>query len=161
MGCLILKLGRYVNKRLRISKRRFAIWASIGTLGGKRDAGCSIESAEIRSAAGGGEGDAFPGDEEFPDEETLQIWDEWVEAVDSIKRPITWEEAEILIKCSPTEHMAGVEWTFLHCIESVFASNAIEGFRKLIEKCNSDLMKNMLLERLQNYIISSERTTVP
>ncbi len=110
---------------------------------------------------GGGEGDAFPGDEEFPDEETLQIWDEWVEAVDSIKRPITWEEAEILIKCSPTEHMAGVEWTFLHCIESVFASNAIEGFRKLIEKCNSDLMKNMLLERLQNYIISSERTTVP
>ena len=69
----------------------------------------------------GFEGDSFPGDEEFPDEDTLQFWDDWVEAVDSIKRPITWEEAEILITCSPTEPMAGVEWTFLHCIESVFA----------------------------------------
>ena len=69
----------------------------------------------------GFEGDSFPGDEEFPDEDTLQFWDDWVEAVDSIKRPITWEEAEILITCSPTEPMAGVEWTFLHGIESVFA----------------------------------------
>lgn len=100
----------------------------------------------------GFEGDAFPGDEEFPDEDTLQIWDEWVEAVDSIKRPVTWEEAEILIRCCPTEHMSGVEWIFLHCIESVFTPEAIEDFRNLIEKCNSDMMKNMLLERLQNYV---------
>ena len=29
-------------------------------------------------------------DGEFPDEDTIQIWDEWVEAVDAIERPVTW-----------------------------------------------------------------------
>ncbi len=52
--------------------------------------------------------------------------------------------------------MAGIEWTVLHCIESVFAPEAIEDFQSLIEKCNSDMMKNMLLERLQNYLNGRE-----
>ncbi|MCI8688987.1 MAG: hypothetical protein HFF87_01585 [Oscillibacter sp.] len=91
-------------------------------------------------------------DDTFPGEDTIQIWDEWTEAVDSIKRPVTWEEAEILIRCCPTDHMAGVEWTLLHCIESVFQPDAVENFRNLIETCNSDMMKNLLLQRLQNYI---------
>ena len=86
------------------------------------------------------------------DEEIGQLWDDWVEAVDAIQRPVTWEEAEILIKCCPTDHMAEVEWTMLHCIESVFRPDAIEQFRSLIEKCNSDMMKDMLLQRLQNYL---------
>lgn len=88
-------------------------------------------------------------------EETYQLWDDWVEAVGEVKRPITWEEAEILIKCCPTDHMAEVEWTMLHCIESVGdleKTEEIERYRKLIEKCNSDMMRNMLLPRLQNYI---------
>lgn len=91
-------------------------------------------------------------DDTFPDEETIQIWDEWVEAVDAVKRPLTWEEAELLIKCSPTEHMAGVEWTFLHCIESVFEPEAMEDYRNLIEKCNSAMLKDLLAQRLQNYV---------
>lgn len=95
-------------------------------------------------------------DGECPDEDTIQIWEEWVEAVDAIERPVTWEEAEILIKCSPTEHMAGVEWTFLHCIESVFKPEAMEDYRNLIETCNSNLLKDMLVQRLQNYIDSAE-----
>jgi len=86
------------------------------------------------------------------DEKVGQIWDDWIEAVDAIQRPVTWEEAEILIKCCPTEHMAEVEWTMLHCIESVFCPDAIEQFRSLIEKCNSSMMKEMLLKRLQNYL---------
>jgi len=86
------------------------------------------------------------------DEEIGQLWDDWIEAVDAIQRPVTWEEAEILIKCCPTDHMAEVEWTMLHCIESVFRPDAIEQFRSLIEKCNSDMMKDMLLQRLQNYL---------
>lgn len=102
----------------------------------------------------GFEDDVFPGDDDFPDEATIQIWDEWVEAVDAIERPVTWEEAEILIKCSPTEHMAGVEWTFLYCIESVFKPEAVEDYRKLIGKCNSDMLKDLLLQRLQNYMDS-------
>ena len=86
------------------------------------------------------------------DGETVQVWEEWMEAVDSIQRPITWEEAETLISCCPIDYMAGVEWTFLHCIESVFKPEVIEQYRTLIEKCNSDLMKEMLLTRLQSYL---------
>ena len=88
------------------------------------------------------------------DEEIGQIWDDWIEAVCAIQRPVTWEEAEILIKCCPTEHMAEVEWTMLHCIESVPAETAeeLERYRNLVERCNSDMMKDMLLQRLQNYL---------
>ena len=85
-------------------------------------------------------------------DEVAQIWDDWIEAVDSIERPITWEEAEILIKCCPTEPMAEVEWTILHCIESVFNPEEIEPYRKLIEQCNSDMMRDLLMRRLNNYV---------
>ncbi len=86
------------------------------------------------------------------DEGISQIWDDWIEAVDAIQRPVTWEEAEILIECCPTEPMSEVEWTMLHCVESVFRPDTIEQYRNLIEKCNSSMMKNMLLQRLQNYL---------
>lgn len=104
----------------------------------------------------GFEGDVFPGDEGFPPEETINLWEEYQDAADSITRPVTWEEAEVLIRCCPTDHMAGIEWTVLHCIESVFAPEAAEDFRNLIENCNSDMMKNMLLKRLRNYIRGRE-----
>lgn len=87
------------------------------------------------------------------EEETYQLWDDWVDAVCAIQRPVTWEEAEILIRCCPTERMSGVEWTMLHCIESVLTKTTaeeLERYRKLVEQCNSDLMKKMLLERLEN-----------
>lgn len=79
-------------------------------------------------------------------------WDDWIEAVDAIQRPITWEEAEILIKCCPTEPMAEVEWSMLHCIESVFHPGTIKQYRNLIEKCNSSMMKKLLQQRLLNYM---------
>ena len=85
------------------------------------------------------------------DEATVQILGEWVEAVDSIKMPIAWDEAEILIQCAPIEGMSGVEWTFLHCIESIFNPERVEEYRNLIGKCTSEFMKIMLLERLSNY----------
>jgi hypothetical protein len=86
------------------------------------------------------------------DEETCQIWKDWIEAVDAIQRPVTWEEAEILIECCPTEPMSEVEWTILHCIESVLRPDMIEQYSNLIEKCNSNMMKDMLLLRFQNYL---------
>ena len=76
------------------------------------------------------------------------------EGVDPISRPVTWEEAEILIKCCPLDRMAGIEWSLLHCIESVFSPDSLEDFRKLAEQCNSPMMKEMLLQRLENYIES-------
>lgn len=106
----------------------------------------------------GFEDSGFVDDEDSPDEDTLSLWDDWVDAVDSIKRPITYEEAEILIKCAPTEPMAEVEWTFLHCIEScitgldLLKEADLEKYKSLIEKCNSDMMKEMLSKRLENYL---------
>lgn len=97
--------------------------------------------------------EGFENSNQFCEENILQTWDAWVEAAIAIQMPITWEEAEILIQCCPTDRMAGVEWTILHCIESVFSrglDNPEESkrFQNLIAKCNSDMMKNLLLERL-------------
>ena len=88
----------------------------------------------------------------------FRIWDEWTEAVTSIQKPVTWEEAEILIKCCPTDHMAGMEWTFLHCIESVCRTEETERYQALIEQCNSDMMKHELLRRLEN---SQMKASIP
>lgn len=104
----------------------------------------------------GFESDAFPGDEGFPPEETLDLWEEYQDAADAVVRPVTWEEAEILIQCCPTDHMAGIEWTVLHCIESVLSPERVEEYRGLIERCGSDMMRAMLLKRLQNYISARE-----
>ncbi len=58
----------------------------------------------------------FPGEEGGPSDEILDLWESYQDAVVSITRPVTWEEAEILIRCCPTDHMAGIEWTVLHGI---------------------------------------------
>ncbi len=83
------------------------------------------------------------------DKKAFRIWDERIEAVQLIQKPITWEEAEVLIRCCPTDHMSGIEWTFLHCIESVLKPEELERYRTLIEQCNSDMMKQELLRRLE------------
>ena len=103
----------------------------------------------------GFEGGGGSGDDAFPSDETLDLWDEYQDAVVTISQPVTWEEAEILIKCCPTDRMAGVEWSLLHCIESCISnldlsgtSGELEKYRSLIKKCNSDMMKEMLYMRL-------------
>lgn len=91
----------------------------------------------------------------YPVTPNFDLWNEYRDAVDSISRPVTWEEAEILIKCCPTGRMAGIEWTLLHCIESVscFGSDDLKRYKKLVEQCNSDMMREMLLQRFKSYII--------
>ncbi len=115
-----------------------------------------LKIKELGAPPEGFEDVTFPGEEGFPSDETLAFWDAYQDAVDSITRPVTKEEAEILIRCCPTDHMAGIEWSFLHCIESTFSPEAIEDFQALIEKCNSDMMKDMLSQRLQNDIRKQE-----
>ncbi len=100
-----------------------------------------------------------PEDDGFPSDETLDLWDGYQDAVVTISQPITWEEAEVLIKCCPTDRMAGVEWSLLHCIESCISDRdlletpgKLEKYKNLIKKSNSDMMKGMLLERLESYL---------
>ena len=77
------------------------------------------------------------------------------DAVVTISQPVTWEEAEILIKCCPTDRMAGVEWSLLHCIESCISnldlsgrSGELEKYRSLIKKCNSEIGRASCRERV-------------
>ncbi len=96
----------------------------------------------------------FPEDDGFPSDETLDLWDEYQDAVVSIRHPVTWEEAEILIKCCPTDHMAGIEWSLLHCTESCCSltenPDEVERYKSLISECNSDMMREELLKRLNH-----------
>lgn len=104
--------------------------------------------------------EGFTGSAEFPSDETLDLWDEYQDAVESISQPVTWEEAEILIKCCPTDRMAGIEHSLLHSIESCTSTpdgnlletpDGLEKYKKLINGCNSAMMKEMLLKRLEAY----------
>ena len=114
-----------------------------------------LKIKELGAPPEGLEDVAFPGDESFPSDETLDLWDEYQEAVDSITRPVTWEEAKILITCCPTDRKAGIEWSLLHCIESCIPGSdfekipqVMEKYKNLINTCNSDMMKEMLYMRL-------------
>lgn len=118
-----------------------------------------LKIKEIGVPPEGFENDAVPGDAEFPSDETLDLWDEYQDAVVSIRQPVTWEEAEILIKCCPTDRMAGIEWSLLHCIESCIPNrnlletpDGLEKYKGLIHGCNSDMMKELLVERLESYL---------
>ena len=103
----------------------------------------------------GFEDDISPEDEGFPSEDVLDLWDEYEAAVVSISTPITWEEAEVLIQCCPTDHMAGIEWSLLHCIESCTGDarwddpQELARYQKLIRECNSDMMREELSKRLE------------
>ncbi len=117
-----------------------------------------LKIKELGAPPEGFTGDAAPGDEDFPSDETLDLWEAYEDAVVSITTPITWEEAEILIKCCPTDHMAGIEWSLLHCIESCIENEAletpqgVETYRALIGRCNSAMMREALSERLESYL---------
>lgn len=62
--------------------------------------------------------EGYEGGKHF-DKKVFRIWDGWIEAVASIQKPVTWEEAEILIKCCPTNHMAGIDEEVLPMFDEV------------------------------------------
>ena len=51
---------------------------------------------------------------------TAALVDEYADLLGKIVKPITLDEAHILIKLFPPTALYGVEWTLLHLIESVF-----------------------------------------
>jgi hypothetical protein len=78
-------------------------------------------------------------DDEMPD----GLLEEFQELLDKIKKPITQEEAAILIKIFPEKACFGAEWTLVNLIEST--PNWPLG--QVIELCPSDEWKNQLLWR--------------
>lgn len=81
---------------------------------------------------------------------TAALVDEYADLLGKIVKPITLDEAHILIKLFPPTALYGVEWTLLHLIESVYSEIKSLEYRKLINGCNSTEFKKMLVQRLNN-----------
>ena len=74
---------------------------------------------------------------------TAALVDEYADLLGKIVKPVTLDEAHILIKLFPPTALYGIEWTLLHLIKSL-------EYRELINECNSTEFKKMLVQRLNN-----------
>ena len=76
---------------------------------------------------------------------TAALVDEYADLLGKIVKPVTLDEAHILIKLFPPTALYGIEWTLLHLIESVYSEIKSLEYRELINECNSTEFKNCLL----------------
>ena len=81
---------------------------------------------------------------------TAALVDEYADLLGKIVKPVTLDEAHILIKLFPPTALYGIEWTLLHLIESVYSEIKSLEYRELINECNSTEFKKMLVQRLNN-----------
>ena len=96
------------------------------------------------------------------DEPTDVLIDKYADLLGKITKPITLDEAHILIKLFPPTALYGIEWTLLHLIESVYPETEFIKYKELINKvkskccgikvneCNSVEFREMLVQRLNN-----------
>ena len=84
------------------------------------------------------------------DEPTDVLIDKYADLLGKIVKPVTLDEAHILIKLFPPTALYGIEWTLLHLIESVYSEIKSLEYRELINECNSTEFKKMLVQRLNN-----------
>ena len=61
------------------------------------------------------------------------IIEQYDELLQSIEKPISVNEGEILIKLFPENSFYDLQWTLLHLIESLFTVIEIEKYENLIE----------------------------
>ncbi|GHV31447.1 hypothetical protein FACS1894177_06100 [Bacteroidia bacterium] len=94
----------------------------------------------------------------MPDESNENLSVEQLKEYDRLMkeaiRPISFEDAKILIKLFPESSLYGGEWTLLHLFETV--KIPIDDYRKLIEECPSEEWKERLTVRLNNYLASHQ-----
>lgn len=81
---------------------------------------------------------------------TAALVDEYADLLGKIVKPVTLDEAHILIKLFPPTALYGIELTLLHLIESVYSEIKSLEYRELINECNSTEFKKMLVQRLNN-----------
>lgn len=72
------------------------------------------------------------------------------------KERLTFEEAESLIQLfsedSDSDDCWDLNWGLLHLIESVELGDNIEQYRNMIARCNNSNFREILTQRLDNYI---------
>ena len=88
--------------------------------------------------------------DEADEQITAELIDEYANLLGKIGKPITLDEAYILVKLFPPIALYGVEWTLLHLVESVHSEIDISEYRELINECNSAEYKEILVQRLNN-----------
>ena len=81
---------------------------------------------------------------------TAALVDEYADLLGKIVKPVTLDEAHILIELFPPTALYEIEWTLLHLIESVYSEIKSLEYRELINECNSTEFKKMLVQRLNN-----------
>ncbi|MFD3157346.1 hypothetical protein ACFIJ5_10865 [Haloimpatiens sp. FM7330] len=89
----------------------------------------------------------IPNDKDMYDD-LFNKYDELIQ----IEEDITWEEAESIITLF-SDDCDDLNWGLIHMIETVLKSkNDVEKYKELINKCNSDEYKELLLVRLDNWL---------
>ncbi|MDH6364469.1 hypothetical protein M2139_001392 [Enterococcus sp. PF1-24] len=94
--------------------------------------------------------------------ESNDIPQSWIykygELISMIEKPITYTEAMAIIRMYPKEYLFGLEMSLIHIIESCtefnsekqLAPNEVTKYLALINECNSDYSKELLLKRFNN-----------
>ncbi|WP_203558542.1 hypothetical protein [Bacteroides sp. 519] len=89
---------------------------------------------------------------QIPDEPE-DISEQYIDLLDSIKQPISLEEAKILIELFPNDNFNGVAWKLAYLFESVFHQIDLSVYKSLIEKCPSNEWKELLNNRMEKGLI--------
>ncbi|ATA91211.1 hypothetical protein CGC56_02940 [Capnocytophaga canimorsus] len=90
--------------------------------------------------------------ESINDEETIiTLVEQYDELISSIEKPITLEEAEILVTIFPDGFFYDLHWDLLRLIETCILNTSEEEYQKLIEKCPSEEWRENLQIRYENW----------
>lgn len=94
--------------------------------------------------------------EDDPTEETINVYDK---LLSSVEKPITKEEAEVLIGIFPKSGMYGVEWLLLNLVESYLIKEPWENteYREMITACPSEEWRETMQVRLDNWEKKGEK----
>lgn len=91
--------------------------------------------------------------ESINDDESIDdIINSYDSILDKISFPVTYEEAEILIRLFPENAFYDLQWSLLKLIESLIQLIDNEKYRNLIDKCPSKEWKEALNNRFNNWL---------
>lgn len=89
--------------------------------------------------------------ETLDDDESIDLLiEKYGELLDNIEKPLSYDEATVLISFFPENAFYDLQWELLHLIESVYSNSSDEEYIKLIEKCPSKEWQDILLMRFAN-----------
>lgn len=85
------------------------------------------------------------------DEKIDELIEQYDELISSVERPITLEEAEVLVSLFPDGFFYDMHWGLLHLFETCILSASEEEYQKLIDKCPSEEWRQNLQIRYENW----------